>query len=276
MSILYVVATPIGNLEDITHRAIRILREVSLIAAEDTRHTRKLLSHYKIESARPLMSYHEHSNDAQRDKVVAALEEGDVALVSDAGTPGINDPGFALVRAALDAGHVISPIPGPSAPVAALAASGFPSDSFLYLGYFSRKTSQRQSQLEKVAQQAYTLIFLETPHRLLDALEDIRSVLGERQICVAREMTKLYEEFFRGSPSDAIAHFQTQAPRGEITLIIAGATIEHELWTEIRLRQEIIAALKAGEKPSKMARRLTNESGWARREIYSLITDLQD
>jgi 16S rRNA (cytidine1402-2'-O)-methyltransferase len=276
MSILYLVATPIGNLEDITQRALRILRETPQIAAEDTRQTRKLLSHYKIDPIKPLISFHEHSNTNQFYKVIAALNEGDVALVSDAGSPGINDPGFALVRAALDAGHRISPIPGPSAPIAALTASGLPSEAFLYLGYLPRKSAQRHAVLDEVASQPYSLIFLETPHRLVSALEDIRAVLGEREMCVAREMTKLYEEFFRGTASEALEHFQAQAPRGEITLIIAGASTERETWTEIKLRDEIVLALTNDEKPSKIARRLTEISGWARREIYNLITEIQE
>jgi 16S rRNA (cytidine1402-2'-O)-methyltransferase len=276
MSTLYLVATPIGNLEDITQRAMRILKEVPRIAAEDTRQTRKLLSHYKIDTIKPLISFHEHSDSAQLAKLIAALDEGDLALVSDAGTPGINDPGFALVRAALDAGHRISPIPGPSAPVAALTASGLPSEAFLYLGYLPRKSAQRQAVLDEVASQPYSLIFLETPHRLVSALEDIRAVLGERQICVAREMTKLYEEFIRGTTGEVLQHFQAQTPRGEITLIIAGASTESETWAENKLRDEIVLALNEDEKPSKIARRLTAISGWARREIYNLITEIQE
>jgi len=276
MSTLYLVATPIGNLEDITQRALRILREVPRIAAEDTRQTRRLLSHYEIDSPKPLISFHEHSNAAKLDTLIATLEEGDLALVSDAGTPGINDPGFALVRAALDAGHFVSPIPGPSAPVTALIASGLPSDAFLYLGYLPRKSGARKALLNEVATSPYSLIFLETPHRLVSALEDIITVFGEREICVAREMTKLHEEFFRGSTREALEHYQTQSPRGEITLVVAGASSESELWAESLLREEIVHALHNGEKPSKIARRLTESSGWARREIYNLITEIQD
>ncbi len=276
MNTLYLVATPIGNLEDITHRALRLLREVPLIAAEDTRQTRKLLSHYEIEPSQPPLSYHEHSKEGQVEKIIAALDEGDVALVSDAGTPGINDPGFELVRRALQTGHRVSPIPGPSAPMAALTASGMPSDAFLYLGYLPRKSAQRQRVIKEVKLLPYTLIFLETPHRLLDALRDLGTVLSNREIVVAREMTKLHEEFFRGSISEAITHFTSQPPRGEITLIVAGATPEGEKWSTARMYEEIKNALAEGEKPSRITRSLTRESGWGRRDIYNLVTQLQN
>ncbi len=276
MSTLFLVATPIGNLEDITHRALRVLGDVALIAAEDTRQTRKLLTHYSIEPQHALLSYHEHSSEQQLEKLLSVLAEGDVALVSDAGTPGINDPGYLLVRAALDAGHIVSPIPGASAPVAALVASGLPSDAFLYLGYLPRKASQRRQAIRDVAQHPYTLIFLETPHRLLAALQDLELVLGNRPVVVAREMTKLYEEFFRGTIPEAIAHFETQAPRGEITLVIGGAASQPETWNESRLRAEIAATLSDGEKPSKIARQLAAESGWPRRDVYNLVMELSE
>ncbi len=276
MGTLYLVATPIGNLEDITHRALRVLSEVPLIAAEDIRQTRKLLSHYQIAPSQPLISYYEHSKKSQLERLIAALDVGDVALVSDAGTPGINDPGFELIRSALAAGHKVSPIPGPSAPMAALTASGLPSDSFLYLGYLPRKSVQRQRIIGEVASLSYTLIFLETPHRLLAALDDLIAVLGDREMAVAREMTKLHEEFFRGSLSEAVAHFTAQPPRGEITLIVAGASGEGEKWSSARLRDEVTVALSEGEKPSQIARRLTRQSGWSRREVYNLVTQLQN
>ena len=164
MGNLYLVATPIGNLEDISQRALRLLRQVNLIAAEDTRQTRKLLAHFDIHT--PLTSYFEHNKLGKIEQILAALERGDVALVSDAGTPGLNDPGFELVRSALAAGFTVSPVPGPSAPIAALVASGLPTDAFLYLGYLPRKSSERQQMLREVAELPYTLIFLETPHRL--------------------------------------------------------------------------------------------------------------
>ncbi len=272
MSVLYLVATPIGNLGDITYRAVNILSEVAFIAAEDTRHTRKLLSYYKIETNRRLISFHEHSADKQVAKLVSVLDESDIALVSDAGTPGINDPGYVLVSAALLAGHTICPIPGPSAPIAALTASGLPTDSFLYLGYLPRKSTQRKQKLESIVSLPYTLIFLEAPHRLLDALDDIKSVLGLRQVAVARELTKLYEEIFRGSVDDAIVYFSRSKPRGEITLIISGAVQDSIQWTLDQVKIAIEKALLTEEKPSGISRRLASNSGWSRREIYDMVT----
>lgn len=276
MSTLYLVATPIGNLEDLTHRAVRILRDVTMIAAEDTRHTGKLLAHYHIESANRLVSFHDHSDKAKLQKIVAALDEGDIALVSDAGTPGINDPGFALVQAAINAGHTVSPIPGPSAPLAALTASGLPSDSFFYFGYLPRKSAQRQRDIKAVESFPSTLIFLETPHRLVDALGDLVTVLGDREIVVAREMTKLHEEFFRGKISEAIYYFTETPPRGEITLVVAGVTSKDETWSFERLQDSVRDALASNEKPSQIARRLSTQSGWKRRDIYNLTTELQE
>src|SRR5574341_588280 len=210
MGTLYLVATPIGNLEDLPARALRILREVKLIAAEDTRVTRKLLSHFDIHT--PLASYFEHNKLTKLDSILAALAEGDVALVSDAGTPGLNDPGYELVRAALEAGQRVSPVPGPASPIAALVASGLPTDTFLYLGYLPRKASERRRFAGRIANSTYTLIFFETPHRLLDSLADLEAALGDRQVAIARELTKLHEEIFRGTISTAREYFKE--PRG--------------------------------------------------------------
>ena len=270
MNTLYLVATPIGNLEDLSPRAERILREASLIAAEDTRVTGKLLAYFKIDT--PQTSYYEHNKARKLDRVLAALSEGDVALVSDAGTPGINDPGYELVRATLAAGHEVSPIPGASAPIAALVASGLPTDSFLYLGYLPRKSKERREKLQEVESQPYTLIFLESPHRVLKALDDIEKVLGNRKIAVARELTKMYEEFFRGDISAAREHFDAHAPRGEFTLVVAGKKQDNVKWTEASLNSAIETGIAAGESPSALAKRLAKESGWARRDVYNLIS----
>jgi 16S rRNA (cytidine1402-2'-O)-methyltransferase len=272
MGTLYLVATPIGNLEDITARALRILGQVRLIAAEDTRHTGRLLSHYDIRT--PLTSYHEHNKLTKLERVLSTLDTGDVALVSDAGTPGLNDPGYELVRAALEAGYDVSPIPGPSAPISALVASGLPTDSFLYLGYLPRKSAERRKLLEQIVALPYTLVFLEAPHRLLAALQDIQEVLGDREISVAREITKLHEAFFRGNVSQAQAHFQAQAPRGEITLVVAGQSSEAQVWPEEKLRTALVQALEMGEPPSQLARRMADASGWPRRKVYNLVTQL--
>ncbi len=270
MSTLYLVATPIGNLEDLSPRAQRVLGEVKLIAAEDTRHSRKLLTHFEIHT--PLTSYFEHNERAKLDAVLETLRSGDVALISDAGMPGINDPGYLLVRAALDAGHQVSPIPGPSAPIAALAASGLPTDSFLYLGYAPRKSSERRQALEQVAGLPYTLILLESPHRLLPTLLDLRAALGNRKVAVAAELTKLYERFFRGTLDEAVKFYKAERARGEFTIVVAGAQPDTGAWDEARL----MAALRAagGEPPSKLARRVAAEAGWPRSKVYELIQQL--
>ncbi len=274
MGTLYLVATPIGNLEDLSSRALRVLKSVGLIAAEDTRQTGKLLNHFDIHTR--MISYHEHNKLTRLDQVLAALKEGQVALVSDAGTPALNDPGYELVRAALHAGHEVSPIPGPCAPLAALVVSGLPTDTFLYLGYLPRKTAERRKLLENIANQPYTLLFLETPHRLISALNDLRQVLGNRRIAVARELTKMHEEIFRGALDDALLHFQQQPPRGEFTLVVAGFSPTQENWTEERLDNELDVRLMDGEPPAKLAAELASESGWPRRKIYQKMLRLQD
>jgi 16S rRNA (cytidine1402-2'-O)-methyltransferase len=275
VNILYLVATPIGNLEDMSPRAVRILREARLVAAEDTRHSGRLLAHFDIHT--PLTSYFEHNKLGKLDVILAALAEGDVALISDAGMPGINDPGYELVRAALEAGYTVSPVPGPSAPVAALAASGLPGDAFLYLGYLPRKSSERRAFLADVAGLAYTLLFLETPHRLLDALADIQAVLGERQIAIARELTKLHEEIWRGTVAAAREYFERNPPRGEFTLVVAGKTssLDEARWSEERLKGEIASGLGGDESASALSRRLARESGWERRVIYEMTNAMR-
>ncbi|TES90606.1 MAG: 16S rRNA (cytidine(1402)-2'-O)-methyltransferase [Anaerolineales bacterium] len=273
MGTLYLVATPIGNLEDFSARAVRILKEVRLIAAEDTRHTAKLLSHFDIHT--PSTSYFEHNKQKKLKKVLQALEKGDVALVSDAGTPGLNDPGFLLVRAALDAGHTVSPIPGPTAPIAALVVSGLPTDRFLYLGYLPRKGGERQRAIREVRDLPYTLIFFETPHRMIDALEDLQAILGDRDIAVAGELTKMYEDVFRGTITQARDYFARQPARGEYTLVIAGQTKEGARWEEDKLIDSLKERL-TGETPlSEIARKVSELSGWPRRKVYRLLTDLQ-
>lgn len=273
MGTLYLVATPIGNLEDMSARALRILREVKLIACEDTRVTQKLLNHFGVHTA--TTSYFEHNKLARLDSILVALGAGDVALVSDAGTPVINDPGYELVRAALEAGHRVSPVPGPASPLAALIASGLPTDSFLYLGYLPRRTAERKAALKKVGDLPYTLIFLETPHRLLDSLEDLELILGDRQVAIARELTKLHEEIWRGMASQARLHFKQ--PRGEFVLIISGKPhSSREDWTAKQLDIAIRKRLTAGVSPTALAAELAKESGLKRREIYLRILNLHE
>jgi len=270
MGTLYLVATPIGNLEDMSPRAIRVLREANLIAAEDTRHTGKLLKHFGIET--PLTSYFEHNKLNKLDYVLDKLSHGDVALVSDAGTPAINDPGYELVSAALASNFAVVPVPGPSAPISAVAVSGLPTDAFLYLGYLPYKTAERRNFISHVANVTYTLIFLESPHRIVESLEDIRAILGDRKICVAREMTKLFEEYWRGKVSGAVEYFKSQPARGEFTLVLEGKTKEErEVWT----REELIAAiekeLKSGKSAKEISAELAEQSGWNKKEVYALI-----
>jgi len=270
MGILYLVSTPIGNLEDISARALRLLQEVELVAAEDTRVTGNLFRHFDIHT--PLTSYFEHNKLTKLDKILAALDIGDVALVSDAGTPGLNDPGYELVRAALEAGHRVSPIPGPASPVAALVVSGLPADSFLYLGYLPRKSSERKKFLEQVADLPYTLIFLETPHRLLDSLEDLQTVLGERQIAVARELTKLHEEVWRGMLGQARVHFQE--PRGEFVLVVSGqSSLFHSEWPQEKMLAKIKKELGKGKSARDISAELAGQSGWRKRDVYRLIAN---
>lgn len=274
MGILYLVATPIGNLEDLSPRAQRILRTATLIAAEDTRHTLKLLTHFDIHTR--LISYHEHNKLSRLDQVLEALHGGNVALVSDAGTPALNDPGYELVRAALQAGFQVSPIPGPSAPIAALVASGLPTDTFLYLGYLPRKGSERRRMLGQVNSLPYTLIFLETPHRLLEALADLQATLGDRQAAIARELTKVYEEIYRGTLSQAGDYFKTHPPKGEFTLVVAGKPSVTQEWGEAQLQQAILEALAAGLPAAQIASRLAEVSGWPRRAIYQRVINGQN
>ena len=273
MGTLYLIATPIGNLEDISARALRLLREVKLVAAEDTRVTGNLFRHFAIHT--PLTSYFEHNKLAKLDSILAALDAGDVALVSDAGTPGLNDPGFELVRAALQAGHRISPVPGPASPIAALVASGLPAGSFLFLGYLPRKSSERRKSLERVADLPYTLIFLEAPHRLLESLEDLKMALGDRSIAIARELTKLHEEIWRGLLSQAQVHFRE--PRGEFVLVVSGRqSADSREWSAEKLRAHIKMEYGNGKSVKDISLELAERSGWKKRDVYRLITNIDE
>jgi len=220
MPVLYVIATPIGNLEDISLRALRLLREVKLIAAEDTRTTRHLLNAHNIKT--PLTSYHEHSKKAKLDYLLNYLKKEDLALVSEAGTPGLSDPGYELIVAAIERGISVVPIPGASAVITALVVSGLPTDQFLYLGFLPRRKGQRQRLLSSIVDEPRTIVAFETPHRLRKALSDIEEILGNRRLSVCRELTKIHEEIFRGRVSQAREHFAE--PRGEFSLVIEGKT----------------------------------------------------
>ena len=270
MGTLFLVATPIGNLEDMSPRAIRILREASLIAAEDTRHTGKLLKHFGIET--PLTSYFEHNKLNKLDYILDKLSHGDVALVSDAGMPAINDPGYELVRAALASNFDVIPVPGPSAPISALAVSGLPTDAFLYLGYLPHKKTERRSVVGHVSNVTYTLIFLESPYRIVESLEDLLSILGDRKICVAREMTKMFEEYWRGTLNGAVDYFKSQPARGEFTLVVEGRQKEEsDKWTEKEMRAAIEKASKSDKSAKEISAELAEHGGWSKKEIYALI-----
>ena len=222
---LYLVATPIGNLADITHRAIDVLNKVSLIACEDTRHTRKLLQHYGIPTK--TISYHEHNEQERARQVIELLREGkDVAVVSDAGTPAISDPGFRLVRAAIENALTVVPVPGPSAVVAALIAAGLPTDEFFFAGFLPARSNARRTKLAELKSVPATLIFYEAPHRLAETLKDALETLGEREAVVARELTKLHEELRRGRLSELAEHYSNEEPRGEIVLLIDRTVLE--------------------------------------------------
>ncbi len=270
MGILYLVPTPIGNLEDITLRALRVLREVQLIAAEDTRTSRVLLSHYQITT--PLTSYHEHNRLAKLGTIFDALATGDVALISDAGTPGISDPGYELVREAITRGIKIEPLPGANAVITALIGSGLPTDSFIYLGFLPRKQLVRF--WAAFATDPRTLVAYESPNRLIAALEALHEALGDRPVCVARELSKLFEEFQRGTVSEVLAHFQTTPPRGEITLVVGGAVIVAEVWDEARVRSALADHLAAGMSRSQAAKAVAAASGQDRRSLYDLAQTL--
>ena len=220
MPVLYVIATPIGNLEDISLRALRLLREVKLIAAEDTRTTRRLLNAYNVKT--PLTSYHEHSKRAKLDYLLDYLEKEDLALVSEAGMPGLSDPGYGLIVAAIERGIPVVPIPGASAVITALVVSGLPTDHFFYVGFLPRRKGQRQRLLSSIVDEPRTIVAFETPHRLKEALSDIEEILGNRRLSVCRELTKIHEEVFRGRVSQAREHFTE--PRGEFSLVIEGKT----------------------------------------------------
>ena len=230
---LYIVSTPIGNLEDITLRALRVLREVHLIAAEDTRRTGLLLKHFDIHA--PLTSYFEGNEMKKRETILVRLKEGqDVALVSDAGTPGISDPGFRLIQKAIEEKIPVIPVPGPSAVTAALSVAGLPTDTFLFRGFLPHKSKKRRELLQEVAEARETLIFYESPHRLSATLTDVLETLGDREVALARELTKVYEEVLRGTVSEIQRVIATRKLKGEITLIVSGKTRKGESRKEVR------------------------------------------
>jgi 16S rRNA (cytidine1402-2'-O)-methyltransferase len=276
MSTLFVVGTPIGNLEDITLRALRVLREVRLIAAEDTRRTRLLLSRHGIATA--VTSYHEHNKLSKLSQILSVLQDGmDVALVSDAGMPGISDPGFELVSAVIARGIPVVPVPGPSALISALAVSGLPTDQFVYLGYLPRQARKREGFLKSVAHEKRTLVAFEAPHRLESSLQAMRDAWGNRRIVVARELTKVYEEIRRSTISEEVAHFATTRPRGEFTLVIEGAREEDAVTPTERELWERLAHLQASGLDRKSAvAQVARASGRSKRDVYRAWSSLSE
>lgn len=272
MSVLHVVATPIGNLSDLSPRALEVLAAVPVIAAEDTRVTRKLASRFDLKAR--MLSLHEHSSPAALARALACLDDGDLALVTDAGTPGVADPGPALVSAALAAGHRVSPVPGPSAVSCALAASGLPADRYQFLGFLPRRRAERLKLLRGLAAEPWTLVCFETPQRLRAALADLAEALGgARVLVVARELTKLHEEVWRGTVAQALERWAAVEPRGEFTLVLAGAPSAaegREAWSDEAI-QEALAALRAeGTGLREASRQLAAAAGRPARELYRL------
>ena len=274
MGILYLVATPIGNLEDMTLRALRVLKEASLIAAEDTRSARRLLAHFEIST--PVTSYFEYNKLTKLKNILDALEHGDVAVISDAGMPGLSDPGYELVRAALENGMRVVPIPGANALVSALVASGLPTDQFIYLGFLPRQKSARRKLLESSVDEPRTIVVYEAPHRICESLDDIAEVMGNRLVCVARELTKMFEEFFRGTVDEARAHFAEHSPRGEFTLVIAGKSPAEaiaeaqEAWDDERVHSRVSVLMQSGMARTEAVKQTARESGRDRRQVYDL------
>jgi 16S rRNA (cytidine1402-2'-O)-methyltransferase len=267
--LLYVVATPIGNLEDITYRAVRVLGEADLIACEDTRQTRKLLDHYGIQ--KPAISYHEHNEAERTEDLVARLLAGAViALVSDAGTPLVSDPGYRLVKAAIDTGIQVQTIPGPSATLAALAASGLPTDAFHFDGFLPPKQGQRAKALEALADEHATLIFYEAPHRILETLEAVDRVLGNRPVVVARELTKIHEEFLRGTATEIRAQLAARdTVKGEITLLIGKALAPPP--DDTPLDEAVDALVRSGTPRMDAIKQVARRRGLSKREVYDQL-----
>ena len=266
---LYVVATPLGNHEDITLRALRVLKEVDCIAAEDTRHSRKLLTHYGI--ATPLTSYHDHVERERAPRLVERLHAGeDIALISDAGTPGIADRGYRLVRAAIEAGVRVVPIPGPSMVIAGLSAAGLPTDRFAFEGFVPAKAAARRAFFAALRAEPRTLVCFEAGRRLAESLRDLADALGARPVVIAREVSKIYEDFVRGDADELAARGADLTPRGEVTLFIGAAVGPAQQQSEEELRAAISSLRGEGLHLKEIAKRLAKESGWSAREIYRL------
>lgn len=272
---LYVVGTPIGNLEDMTFRAVRVLQEVDLIAAEDTRHTAKLLQHFQIVT--PQISYHEHNHHQRTPELIGRLQAGQsLALVSDAGMPAISDPGYELVKGCIEAGIAITPIPGPTAAISALCISGLPTNRFVFEGFLPPKGRERRERLQSICHETRTIILYEAPHRLITTLEDLIQALGgDHQITITRELTKRHEEHWHGTLDDGLAYYNHHTPRGEFTLVIAGVIPITPLLSEGDLRVELQQLLKQGMSRSQASRELAQRTSLSRRDLYQLTLNIE-
>jgi 16S rRNA (cytidine1402-2'-O)-methyltransferase len=270
MGTLYVVATPIGNLQDFTPRAVETLRTVSLIAAEDTRHSGTLRSVFEIVT--PMISYHHHNRSQREQRLLDALAKGDVALISDAGTPGIADPGKEIVEAALAAGHRVVPIPGASSLVAAVSASGLVEGAFIFLGFLTRKGEDRRAEIAKAGSTGWPLVLFESPVRVVATLQDLEKALGDREAVAARELTKMHEEIVRDTLSGLATRFADGEPRGEFVIVVGAAPDVAEISTDSReLARRLLAD---GLKPSKAARELASIAGIAGDEAYAIVREI--
>ncbi|MYC30305.1 MAG: 16S rRNA (cytidine(1402)-2'-O)-methyltransferase [Chloroflexi bacterium] len=276
MGTLYVVGTPIGNLEDITLRAARVLGEVSVVAAEDTRVTRRLLNHLGLRVG--LVSCNAHNWAGRVSELLQTLETGDAALVTDAGMPTVSDPGSGIVNAAAEAGYRVEVIPGPSAVTTALAASGMSADAFLFVGFLPRRRRERQKRLEEISRIGNTLVFFEAPHRLRSSLDDMLGVLGDRHMAVCRELTKLHEEVRRGPITEMLEHFTS--PRGEFVLVVAGAVAGNEQsesgQSEDAALQQLVQLRRSGARARDAVAEVVTGTGLSRKEVYRLWLESRD
>jgi 16S rRNA (cytidine1402-2'-O)-methyltransferase len=273
--VLYVIATPIGNLEDITLRALRVLKEVDLIAAEDTRHTKKLLSHYGVST--PLTSYYDQIETSKAPALIEQLQAGKtIALVSDAGTPGISDPGYRLVKGAAEAGIAVVPVPGPSTLTALLSVGGLPTDRFVFEGFIPAKKGQRQKALQLLKQEERTLVFFESPYRLLDLLIDLDEIFGDRQVVVGRELTKMFEEMLRGSVRELRTSLHGREIKGEVALLIEGRRTVDEPQESFSLTEEIRLLEGEGLSLKEIAQVVGERHGLSKREVYAVGVRLRE
>ena len=276
--ILYLVATPIGNLEDITMRAVRILQEVDLIAAEDTRHTLKLLNHFEIK--KPMVSYYEHNKLEKGNVLINQLLEGkNIALVSDAGSPGISDPGEDLVRLAIEHGINVTMAPGPSAVVMGLVLSGFPTGRFAFEGFLSINKKNRAARLNSLKEETRTMVFYEAPHKLLQTLKDMYAILGNRHIALARELTKKFEEIRRCTLEEAMARYESESPRGEFVLVVEGideSSVNEAVrknWGELSLGEHLDFHMQSGMDKKQAMKKVAEDRGLSKRDVYNALLE---